>query len=159
MNRPHDALPLSAPPRFLLLDRLDVCDATGATARRAFSHAPPWQGLEAMAQLAALHARWTSGFALHAFLLTVEECTWPPDAALPGTLRIRADLLAASDRAATYATTMAPLPPPSGAEPAPASPCMTAILTIGRTAYDARFNCGTLTARYQEIFAWLTRTA
>lgn len=159
MNRPHDALPQSTPPRFLLLDRLDVCDPTGATARRAFSHAPPWQGLEAMAQLAALHARWTADFALHAFLLTVEECTWPPAANLHGTLRIGADLLAESDRAATYATIITPLPPLSGAEPAPASPCMAATLTIGRTAYDTRFNGGTLTDRYQEIFAWLTRTA
>ncbi|WMW66607.1 hypothetical protein [Nitratidesulfovibrio liaohensis] len=152
------ALPQETPDRFLLLDRVDSCDETGATARRVFTAAPPWQGLEAMAQLAALHARWTADFNLHAFLLTVEECTWPTAADLHGTLYIGADLLAQSDRAATYATVIAPLPPSSGPDTAPAPPCMAATLTIGHTPYDTRFNGATLTARYREIFAWLTRT-
>jgi hypothetical protein len=183
----HHALPQETPDRFLLLDRLDVCDPTGATARRAFAAAPPWQGLEAMAQLAALHARWTADFTLHAFLLTVDECTWPPHVpaadvhhgmsnstpgstpgntpgntpggALHGTLYIRADLLAESDRAATYAATITPLTVFSDAASAPAPPYMAATLTIGRAPYDTRFNGGTLTARYHEIFAWLTRIA
>lgn len=153
------ALPENTPARFLLLDRLDNCDGTKATARRAFTSAPAWQGLEAMAQLAALHARWTVDFNLHAFLLTVEECTWPTAADLHGTLYIRAGLLAQSDRAATYATVIAPLSPSSGGDSAPAPPCMAATLTIGHTPYDTRFNGHTLTARYREIFAWLTRTA
>lgn len=173
------ALPKEPPARFLLLDRVDSCDETGATALRAFIAAPAWQGLEAMAQLAALHARWTADFALHAFLLTVEECTWPnrppaadvphgmpndtsdhtPGGTLHGILHIGACLLAQSDRAATYATAITPLPSSSGADSAPAPPCMAATLTIGRTAYDTRFNGETLTARYREIFAWLTRTA
>ena len=158
MTLVHDALPDAVPDRFLLLDRLDRCDVTGATARRAFTAAPPWQGLEAMAQLAALHARWTADFSLHAFLLTVEECTWPSADALHGTLYMRADLLAQSDRAATYATTITPLPLPSGADISPSPPRMAATLTIGRAPYDARFNGDSLTARYRDIFAWLTRT-
>jgi len=173
------ALPKETPARFLLLDRVDSCDETGATALRAFTAAPPWQGLEAMAQLAALHARWTADFALHAFLLTVEECTWPnrppaadvphgmpndtsdhtPGGTLHGILHIGACLLAQSDRAATYATAITPLPPLSGGTSTSASPRMTATLTIGRAAYDTRFNGDTLTARYRETFAWLTRTA
>ncbi|NHZ48287.1 hypothetical protein [Nitratidesulfovibrio liaohensis] len=177
------ALPQETPDRFLLLDRLDSCDETGATARHVFTAAPPWQGLEAMAQLAALHARWTADFNLHAFLLTVEECTWPdhvpaadvrhgmsnstsgrtpgaiPGGALHCTLHIGACLLAESDRAATYATTVTPLPAFSDAALAPAPPCMAATLTIGRAPYDTRFNGDTLTARYRETFAWLTRTA
>ncbi|MBG3878587.1 hypothetical protein FVW20_16635 [Desulfovibrio oxamicus] len=177
------ALPQDTPDRFLLLDRLDSCDETGAAARRVFIAAPPWQGMEAMAQLAALHARWTADFSLHAFLLAVEECTWPdhvpaadmrhgmsnstssrtpgatPGGALHGTLHIGACLLAESDRAATYATTVTPLTTFSGADSAPAPPCMAATLTIGRAPYDTRFNGDTLTARYRETFAWLTRTA
>lgn len=153
------ALPEATPVRFLLLDRLEHCDAKGATASRAFTAAPPWQGLEAMAQLAALHARWTAGFNLHAFLLTVEEGTWPMTGALHGTLHIGADLLAQSDRAATYATIVTSLPLPSGADAAPSSPHMAATLTIGRAHYDARFNADTLSTRYRDTFAWLTRTA
>jgi len=152
------ALPDNTPPRFLLLDRVDHCDATQATARRAFTSAPAWQGLEAMAQLAALHARWAAGFARHAFLLTADECTWPSAGALHGTLHIRADLLAQSDRAATYATSITPLPAAPGADTA-VPPHMTATLTIGRTPYDTRFNGDVLAARYQETFAWLTRPA
>ncbi len=152
------ALPGNTPARFLLLDRVDRCDAAQATARRAFASAPPWQGLEAMAQLAALHARRTSGFALHAFLLTVEDCAWPPAGKLHGTLRIRAELLAQSDRAATYATAITPIPQVPGTDTAPAPPCMAATLIIGRTAYDTRFNGDVLAARYREIFAWLTTT-
>jgi hypothetical protein len=158
------ALPEQTPARFLLLDRVDRCDAAGATGRRAFAGSPPWQGLEAMAQLAALHARWSSGFALHAFLLTVQECTWPSADALhhtlriPRTLHIRADLLAESERAATYATTITPIPQIPGAGTTPAPPCMAATLVIGRTAYDTRFNGDALTARYRELFAWLTTT-
>ncbi|MGJ3524342.1 hypothetical protein ACR4XJ_15095 [Nitratidesulfovibrio sp. D1] len=152
------ALPGKTPARFLLLDRVDRCDATQATACRAFASAPPWQGLEAMAQLAALHARRASGFVLHAFLLTVQECNWPFADALHGTLRIRAKLLAESDRAATYATAITPIPQASDADAAPVPPCMAATLIIGRTAYDTRFNGDVLAARYREIFAWLTTT-
>lgn len=152
------ALPEQIPARFLLLDRVDRCDAAQATARRAFASAPPWQGLEAMAQLAALHARRASGFALHAFLLTVQECNWPFADALHGTLRIRSELLAQSDRAATYATAITPIPQIPGTDTTPAPPCMAATLIIGRTAYDTRFNGDVLAARYREIFAWLTTT-
>ncbi|MEG6505718.1 hypothetical protein [Nitratidesulfovibrio sp. 1201_IL3209] len=152
------ALPEETPARFLLLDRVDRCDAAGATGRRAFAGAPPWQGLEAMAQLAALHARWSSGFSLHAFLLTVQECNWPPADVLHGPSRIRADLLAQSERAATYATTITPIPQVPGADTPPAPPSMAATLIIGRTAYDTRFNGDVLAARYREIFAWLTTT-
>ncbi|HCG05731.1 MAG TPA: hypothetical protein DEV75_12905 [Desulfovibrio sp.] len=153
------ALPENTPPRFLLLNRVDHCDATQATAHRAFISAPAWQGLEAMAQLAALHARWSCGFARHAFLLTVDECTWPSAGALHGALCIRADLLAESDRAATYATSITPAPHGFCGDTATMGTCMTATLTIGRTNYDTRFNGDVLAARYQETFAWLTRTA
>lgn len=128
-----------------------------------------------MAQLAALHARWAADFKLHAFLLTVDECTWPghapaadlrhgmlndtPGDALHGPLHIGACLLAQSDRAATYATSITPLPPLSGVTSASTSPRMAATLTIGRTPYDTRFNGDTVAARYREILAWLTRTA
>lgn len=156
---PIAALPEATPARFLLLDRLEHCDGTKVTARRVFTVAPPWQGLEAMAQLAALHARWSCGFARHAFLLTVEECTWPSTDALHGTLYIRADLLAESDRAATYATSITPAPHAPGDGTAPTPALMSATLIISRTDYDTRFNGDVLAARYQETFAWLTRTA
>lgn len=152
------ALPENTPAHFLLLDRVDHCDAAAATARRAFTSAPAWQGLEAMAQLAALHARWAAGFARHAFLLTVDECTWPSAGALHGALYIRADLLAESDRAATYATSLTHAPHGFSADTATMGTCMTATLTIGRTNYDTRFNGDVLAVRYQETFAWLTRT-
>lgn len=153
------ALPENTPARFLLLDRVDHCDGAGATARRAFTNAPAWQGLEAMAQLAALHARWSCGFARHAFLLTVDECIWPSAGALHGAQYIRADLLAESDRAATYATSITPLPAAPGADTTATPAHMSATLTIGRTDYDTRFNGDVLAARYQETFAWLTRPA
>ena len=153
------ALPENTPPRFLLLDRVDHCDGAGATARAAFTNTPTWQGLEAMAQLAALHARWSCGFARHAFLLMVDECIWPSAGALHGAQYIRADLLAESDRAATYATSITPAPHAPSDGTATMNTSMSATLTIGRTPYDTRFNGDTLTARYRETFAWLTRTA
>lgn len=159
MNRCVDALPHSTPSRFLALDRVDHCDATRATARRAVAVTPAWQGLEAMAQLAALHARQRSDFTRHAFLLTVRECAWPPDGELHGPLRIRTGLLAESDRAATYQAVITPDSVPADVAASPPPMSMSATLIIGRTDYDARFNSATLAARYREIFAWLTRTA
>lgn len=166
---PVQALPDNTPSNFLLLDALDRCDAARAVARRTFAPAPAWQGLEGMAQLAALHARWKAGFALHAFLLTVEQATWPGTDQLHGPARITATLLAESDRAATYDTAITPALAASPVSPVAttaavsiesavcaAPPLMRATLTIGRMPYDTRFRQARLAARHQELFAWLT---
>jgi hypothetical protein len=47
-----------------------------------FDQAPLTLGMEALAQLAALHLRWRIDFARHAFLMTIRDCrteaTAPP---------------------------------------------------------------------------------
>lgn len=66
-------LPEQVPTPFVLLDHVTMHTPQYWTATRAFQPAPLWQGVEAMAQLAALHLRHQVQFRQHAFLLSLAQ--------------------------------------------------------------------------------------
>lgn len=68
---PHTGLPEHVPTPFVLLDHVHMHTSQCWTATRAFQLTPLWQGVEAMAQLAALHLRHQVQFQRHAFLLSL----------------------------------------------------------------------------------------
>lgn len=70
---PHTGLPEHVPTPFVLLDHVRMHTPQCWAATRAFQLAPLWQGVEAMAQLAALHLRYQVQFQRHAFLLSLAQ--------------------------------------------------------------------------------------
>ena len=75
MTLAHLPDPEDLPPRFVLLDRILELGEEDTRAVRRFAEAPLWQGVEALAQLAALHQRWRRNFGQQAFLLSVQRLT------------------------------------------------------------------------------------
>ena len=141
-----DALPAAVPAPFVLLDAVTHCDAATLEAVRCFSGDEAWQGMEAVAQAAALHQRWLAAFERHAFLLGLEECRCTEP--LCGTLGIRVRLTGQSAQAATYSCELVS---ETGERP------LSAALSVGLVPYDAVFRRERLERRYRELFQCLIR--
>lgn len=141
-----DALPEreKTPSPFVLLDAVCECAPTRLIAVKHFERAPLWQGLECVAQAAALHQRVLANFERHAFLLSYDECCFPEKPVLDGQARVTVELSGQSRDAAGYE---AVLEFPDNA--------FHARLHIGLTSYDAHFQADILTARYKELFSCL----
>jgi hypothetical protein len=110
-----------------------------------FENAPLYTGLEAMAQVAALHVRQRIHFERHAFLLRVYD--WPLPAAdrLAGEFVVRAGLRSHSSSAFRYDVAAFG---PHGVE-------LNSALLIGTQDYDDRFPKDILKAYYQGLWAKL----
>ncbi|HYA03303.1 MAG TPA: hypothetical protein VEI04_09325 [Syntrophobacteria bacterium] len=61
--------------RFVLVDGITETDPGTIKGYKHFDRAPIFLGIEALAQLGALHVRVTAAFARHAFLLGIKRCT------------------------------------------------------------------------------------
>ena len=107
--------------------------------------APSFVGLEIMAQAAALHVRQMTDFTRHAFLLSVQNCTLPPDAVLEGRYRVKAVMGHQSSDAFSYHVIASG---PDGAR------CECELL-IGTCAYDDRFPELELSTHYRQIWVRL----
>lgn len=117
-----------------------------ATAR--FDGAPRFLGLEAMAQLAAFHARHRMHFKRHAFLLKVTHCQWPRVDRLEGRFDITAKLQNQGSNGFAY-----------GIESrGPRRERLAAQLLIGAMDYDDRFGEAQLQTFYQHRFERLRRS-
>lgn len=127
---------------FQLIERLyDVQTATiGGISH--FASAPLYLGLEAMAQLAALHVRHLMLYGQHAFLLKVSDCHFSDLDQLEGRYQFQADLLSKSSRAFRYCV--------DARGPGPVNFC--AELIVGTRAYDDRFKAAHLRVHYQNRF-------
>lgn len=146
-NGPFDALPRpeKTPAPFVLLDSIHEYGPERLTAVRRFNRAPIWQGLESMAQAAALHQRILTNFTRHAFLLSYDTCYFPKNPVFDGQARITARLSGQSRDAAEYETTLT----------FSDLPLLQARLHIGLTPYGPRFRADVLTTRYKELFTCL----
>lgn len=109
--------------------------------------APVYAGLEAMAQLAALHVRHSMAFERHAFLLKIDRCDLPAGDTLDDALYLTADLVGHSSQAFAYRV----------ASEESKGPPLQAELLIGTRAYDRQFKRDLLEARYRELFDTLIR--
>lgn len=147
-NAPIEGLPAGTPRPFVLLDHLERYDSQTLEATRRFRGAPLWQGLEALAQAAALHQRISCDFSRHAFLLGFEECLFGPagKGALDGLATVRVALSGQARGAASYAAALL----------FDDHPRLQASLSIGLVDYDARFDAAALSRRYRELFQCLT---
>lgn len=142
--------PRTVPPGFVFLDRLDVLEKEHGSALRRFIDAPLWEGVEALAQLASLHQRWSRDFAREAFLLSVQslEATVSLDeAVLIGECRLDAVLLVRTEGAAQYTTLLR--------EAAGGDPMLRMVLHIGVRAFQDAARATLLRRRYREIFQCL----
>jgi hypothetical protein len=68
---------------------------------KRFADDPAYQGIEALAQLGALHVRFLNHFDRHAFLLKIDRCTGP-NRSLNGGLVLSGKLIHHSKRAFSY---------------------------------------------------------
>lgn len=128
-----------------MVDRITCLDARRIGGCKRFCSTPRYAGLEAMAQLAALHARYVMDFRRHAFLLKIRMCRLPAAGLLNDRFRLEADLLGQSSRAFTYHI--------EGRGP---DECrLQAELLIGTRPYDSLFQQAVLEPHYQRIVACL----
>ena len=131
--------------RFRMIDTILRLEDDIIEGMADFVRAPAFAGLEAMAQLAALHVRWRVDFSRHAFLLSVVRCHGLPDRELDGTLQLQGRVTAHSMHAIRYRVTAA-----TGA-----GKRLTAELFIGLRDYDTRFRSQRLQDHYREMVARL----
>ncbi|MEN6437797.1 MAG: hypothetical protein ABFD97_04385 [Syntrophobacter sp.] len=87
---------------FVLLDEISDAGPDSVKGSRRFESAPPWLGIEALAQLGAYHVRFLCGFEKHAFLLGVKRCVLPRARDLSGSWRLSGTLKNRSSSAYSY---------------------------------------------------------
>lgn len=142
--------PAGLPPRFIFLDSLDALEEGHGTALRRFTSAPLWEGVEALAQLAAFHQRWSRDFTREAFLLSVqhlEATAFPDETGLTGKYRLNADVLARTEGAVQYATLLR--------DAGDGEPVLRMVLHIGVRTFQDAARAALLRRRYREIFQCL----
>jgi hypothetical protein len=127
---------------FNLLTRLTRVATAGMDAIADFQGEPIYCGLEAMAQLAALHVRHSTQFQRHAFLLKVHRCRWLALGALQGRYRLSAERHSQSSNAFDYRVNAL----------GPAGMQLDADLLIGTRPYDDEFQEDILQAHYRDVF-------
>lgn len=126
---------------FRLIARITQISSKGIRAEANFDQAPVYAGLEAMAQLAALHVRQLIQFERHAFLLKIHHCRMPAVNVLAGRAGIEAGLRSQSSDAFIYDVVVRGL---HGAD-------FNSALLIGTRDYDDRFQKDILKAHYQAL--------
>jgi hypothetical protein len=129
---------------FELIEHLFEVGATTIGGTGRFEHSPCFVGLEAMAQVAALHVRYLLDFKRHAFLLKVAWCDLPAVAHLQGRFDLQADLLSQSSNAFAYGVKA------RGVDRERA--CLAAELLIGTQPYDDQFQKEYLQEHYHRRF-------
>ena len=127
---------------FKLVAQITQVTAAGICAAADFERMPMYGGLEAMAQLVALHVRHCLDFERHAFLLKVIQCRWTNQNDLEGRYRLSADLRSQSSNTFAYQANAQ----------GPDGEMLSADLLIGTKSYDCEFKEDVLKTHYKEIF-------
>ena len=127
---------------FSLLARITRVSEEGMDAMADLDGKPAFCGLEAMAQLAALHVRHGIQFRRHAFLLKVTRCRWPVEEVLRGSYRLTAEQYGRSSHGFVYRVRAL----------GPGDEELDADLLIGTRPYDRQFREDILVAHYMSIF-------
>lgn len=130
---------------FVMVDRILPPAEEAIQGMKCFTQAPLFQGMEALAQLAALHQRWRMDFQRHAFLLSVQEWTPPALGILDGEYRLEAVIQGESQAACSYGVQ---------AEN-PAGEGFGGTLTIAWADYGKDFPRNPLQDHYQRVFQCL----
>ena len=131
----------------MLVSCIDQVSADGILGAAEFDSMPTFSGLEAMAQIAALHVRHCLDFARHAFLLKINSGQWPAQRVLHGCCRLSADLYSRSSSTFAYQTKVR----------SPAGMVLNADLLIGTIPFDGNFREELLKAHYRKLFTRLRK--
>lgn len=129
-------------PCFQLIRRVTDVSNRRIQAVAAFAQWPVYTGLEAMAQLAALHARYSFDFERHAFLLKVDRCDLPMLETLAGDFSLTAERVSQSSQSFAYGVIA------QGVDDL----TIQAQLLIGTLDYDEHFNKDRLKPYYRKLF-------
>jgi len=130
---------------FRLLRRITSFSKEQIQAQVDFEDWPGFTGLEAMAQLAAMHARQCLRFEVHAFLLKVTRCRLPLRNVLDGRFLLTANLRSRSSQAFGYEV----------AAQGPHDEGLISALIIGTQPYDDGFQKDILKPHYQAVWTKL----
>lgn len=87
---------------FVLVDGITAIDPVTIKGYKYFERAPIFLGIESLAQLGALHVRFTTTFARHAFLLGIKRCTVRSGEPLSGCYTLLGTLTGSSASAFSY---------------------------------------------------------
>lgn len=87
---------------YILVKGITRADGEGIAGFTVFDQAPLSLGMEALAQLAALHLRWRMDFTRHAFLMTIRGCRVESTAPLTGQLELEGICVGRTKAAAAY---------------------------------------------------------
>lgn len=127
---------------FQLIRRITDVSSRRMQADARFAQWPVYTGLEAMAQLAALHVRHSLAFERHAFLLKVGYCDLPVSETLDGDFSLTADRVSQSSQTFSYRV----------AAKGPEDIAMQSELLIGTKEYDKHFRKDRLKHHYRKLF-------
>lgn len=127
---------------FRLVSRIIRVLPESIFAEADFNKSPLYTGLEAMAQLSAMHVRQALEFERHAFLLKVNQWVMPVMHVLDGCYSIQADLRSQSSNAFAYEVETY----------GPNDIQLRCELLIGTKDYDNHFRKDVLKVHYQKVF-------
>lgn len=113
---------------------------------QAFDKVPDVIGLEALAQLGALHVRHTIDLSRHVFLMKIRQSTLPASPRISGRFRLIGVQESHTDRTWMYRVR---------AEPEAAGESFGGTFLFGTRAYDAHFNKDLLQSHYRKVFSCL----
>lgn len=133
-------------PSVLLLDRITALTSADVRGGAAFDGKRLFTLIEALAQLGALHVRWSDGFCRQAFLIKVGHCVLPEPLPASGYLDVAGVLTGRSDRSFIYRL---------WAE-REGKTLMTGEFWFSTTDYDDRFDAAKLKDHYERVFTCLT---
>lgn len=130
---------------FVLPGRITSMDQGTIQAVKVFDDVPSFLAVEALAQLGAMHARWSVDFERHIFLLAIKHCVLPAGPKVSGRFKLRAEQTAHSRMGIAYDVM---------AEDGN-GPVVQGAFMFAATAYDKPFDRRTLETHYRKVLACL----
>jgi hypothetical protein len=132
--------------RFIMLDSIEQATDISIKGVKRFSNSSVYQGLEALAQLGALHVRYKTDFNCHAFLLSIKTCSIDSDKPLNGNFKLSGILQHHSREAFSYKLTAKKN----------SQIILDGTFIIATIKYDDVFTATTLRTHYKKLFMNLT---
>jgi len=130
---------------FRLIDAVTDVHARGIEGFKRFVRSPPFLGIEALAQLGALHVRFVTGFDKHAFLLILKHFSKASGPPLEGPYRLRGRLIGRGGSAFSYHLEAVP----------EEGPRIEGEFVFATMEYDRVFRREMLAEHYREVFSCL----
>jgi len=131
--------------RFLLLDSISEAGQNSIEGTLFLSGKQWYLGIEALAQLGAMHVRYITGFSCHAFLLSIRKCSIQEKAALNSSLLLSGKLLSRSTKGFLYALNAV----------SEEKTLIAGEFLFATISYDQKFKKESLESHYRKVFSCL----